>query len=68
LQRDIKNMTENKIETLLTIAELAKALKLAEQTIRRWVFRREIPFLKIGKAVRFRPSDITKWVDGGGCA
>ena len=58
-------MTENKLETLLTIAEVAAALKLAEQTVRRWVLRREIPFLKIGKAVRFRPSDIARWIDGG---
>jgi len=61
-------MTENNIETLLTVAEVAGLLKLQEQTIRRWILRREIPFCKVGKAVRFRPSVIARWVDGGGAA
>jgi len=54
------------VETYLTIEELAGYLKIAEQTIRRWVLNREIPYHKIHKAVRFRLSEIEKWVDGGG--
>ena len=50
----------------MTIEELAGYLKIAEQTIRRWVLNREIPFCKIHKAVRFRLSEIEKWIDGGG--
>jgi len=50
----------------MTIEELAGYLKIAEQTIRRWVLNREIPYHKIHKAVRFRLSEIEKWVDGGG--
>jgi excisionase family DNA binding protein len=52
------------VETYLTIEELATYLKLAEQTVRRWVLNREIPFHKIHKAVRFRLSEIEKWIDG----
>ena len=52
------------METYLTIDELAGYLKIAEQTIRRWVLNREVPFHKIHKAVRFRLSEIEKWVDG----
>ena len=52
------------METYLTIEELAEYLKLADQTIRRWVLNREIPFHKIHKAVRFRLSEIEKWIDG----
>ena len=54
------------METYLTIEELAEYLKLAEQTIRRWVFNREIPFHKIKKVIRFRISEIEKWIDEGG--
>ena len=54
------------METHLTIEELAEYLKLAEQTIRRWVLNREIPFHKIKKVIRFRVSEIEKWIDGGG--
>jgi len=56
------------METLLTVTDLAAVLKLAEQTIRRWVLKRQIPFHKIGKAVRFKPSEIERWVDGGSMA
>ena len=53
------------METYLTIEELAAYLKLAEQTIRRWVMNREIPFHKIKKVIRFRVSEIEKWIDKG---
>ena len=53
------------METYLTIEELAVYLKLAEQTIRRWVMNREIPFHKIKKVIRFRVSEIEKWIDKG---
>jgi len=54
------------MEIYLTIEELAGYLKLAEQTIRRWVLNSEIPFHKIKKVIRFRVSEIERWVDGGG--
>ena len=54
------------METYLTIEELAVYLKLAEQTIRRWVLNREIPFHKIKKVIRFRLSEIEQWIDKGG--
>ena len=54
------------MEIYLTIEGLAKYLQLAEQTIRRWVLNREIPYHKIKKVIRFRLSEIEKWVDNGG--
>jgi PTS system nitrogen regulatory IIA component len=54
------------METYLTIEELAEYLKLAEQTIRRWVLNREVPYHKIKKVIRFRISEIEKWIDDGG--
>ena len=54
------------METYLTIEELAHYLKVAEQTIRRWVLNREIPFCKIKKVIRFRLTEIEKWVDNNG--
>ena len=56
----------DEIEILLTVKELAAALKLTEQTIQRYVLRKEIPFHKIMRAVRFRPSEINCWIDNGG--
>jgi excisionase family DNA binding protein len=55
------------MEVYLTTEELAVMLKLSEQTIRRYVLNRVIPFRKIRTAVRFRLSEIEKWINGG-CA
>jgi excisionase family DNA binding protein len=54
------------METYLTIEELAGHLKLAVQTLRRYVLNREIPFHKIKKVIRFRLSEIERWIDEGG--
>ncbi|MDR1315663.1 MAG: helix-turn-helix domain-containing protein [Spirochaetales bacterium] len=54
------------LENLLTIPELAEKLRLSVQTIQRYVLHREIPCHRIKKAVRFRPSEIARWIDRGG--
>jgi excisionase family DNA binding protein len=54
------------METYLTIEELAAALKLAAQTIRRYVLKREIPYYKIKKVIRFKPSEVERWIESGG--
>jgi len=56
------------METYLTSEELADYLKLTEPTIRRWVQNREIPFRKIKSILRFRVSEIEKWIDEEGKA
>ena len=56
------------METLLCIDDLMGILKVTEQTIRKWIFKRRIPFVKIGKVIRFRPSQIDKWIDSGAMA
>jgi len=53
------------MEIYLTIEELAAMLKLSEQTIRRYVLNKTVPYRKIKKAVRLRLSEIEKWIDGG---
>jgi len=47
---------------LLTVNELAKMLKLDPQTIYRKVKKNEIPFIRIGGAVRFTSEGIDKWI------
>lgn len=57
------NETRNEIGQLLTIADLADRLQLAEVTIRKKLARGEIPHVRIGRAIRFRPEDIDAWLD-----
>jgi excisionase family DNA binding protein len=59
---------EDEMEPYLTIREVAGILRLSEQTIQRYVLKREIPYLKIRKVIRFRPADIEEWAEKGGLA
>lgn len=47
---------------LLTYEELATHLGLSPNTLRIWAMNRKIPFIKLGRAVRFRASDVEKWL------
>lgn len=49
------------METYLTANEVALLLKLSLQTIRRYTMNKEIPFLKINRAVRYKQSEIELW-------
>jgi excisionase family DNA binding protein len=50
------------METYLTADELAKYLKVSKHTVRRWVCKKIIPFCRLNHAVRFKLSEIEKWV------
>jgi excisionase family DNA binding protein len=50
---------------LLTIDDVAEIMNLQPKTIRDWVFRRAIPFVRIGHNVRFRPETIDSLIAGG---
>jgi excisionase family DNA binding protein len=54
------------METYMTIEEVAAYLKLANQTIRKYVLNKSIPYRKVQKSVRFRLSEIERWINEGG--
>ena len=54
------------MEAYLTIKELAGILRLSTGTIKRYVLKGEIPYLKLKKVIRFRPADIERWAEGRG--
>lgn len=49
---------------LLTLAEAAEYLRLKISTLRAWRCERKIPFLKIGRRVMVRQSDLAAFVAG----
>jgi excisionase family DNA binding protein len=53
------------MEKLMTIEEVAGVLQLSVKTIRRYVAGREIPYHKLKMTVRFRPSEIERWIESG---
>lgn len=51
---------------LISVKRLSEYLAVPVGTIRDWVFKRKIPFVKAGRHVRFNPSDVHKWLEAGG--
>ena len=50
-------------ETILTIDEVAKYLRVSERTVYDWAQKGEIPAGKIGTVWRFKKSDLEQWVN-----
>lgn len=51
-------------EPLLSIDEVAAWLGVEVSFVRYQIVERRIPFVKIGKYVRFDASEIAEWIDG----
>lgn len=50
-------------ERLLTADEIAEHLGFTKGTVYQKVSRGEIPYVKLGRAVRFRLSEIEEWIE-----
>lgn len=51
--------------TLLNTREFASALGLSPRTIQQWVWLRRVPFIRVGRAIRFKPETVTEILDRG---
>jgi excisionase family DNA binding protein len=47
---------------LLTYDQMSRYLSITPNTLRIWVMQKRIPYLKIGKNVRFYASDVHEWL------
>lgn len=47
---------------LLTIEEVCKSLKLKQSRLRYLIFKSKIPYLKIGRSIRFTKVGIQSWL------
>ncbi|MFX0200147.1 MAG: helix-turn-helix domain-containing protein [Candidatus Hodarchaeota archaeon] len=48
---------------LLNVKETANLLRISHYTLRAWIFARKIPFVRIGRRILFRRSDLEKLVE-----
>lgn len=48
---------------LLTTKEIADKLKVAEITIHKWRAENGMPFLRIGRSVRFDEQKVIEWIN-----
>ncbi len=53
---------EPRLQPLLTVRDVAAVLRVDEKTIRRLISARRIPCVRIGRQIRFDPSDVVRWV------
>jgi excisionase family DNA binding protein len=54
------------MDEYLTIFEVAQLTKYAVGTLRKFVLRRQIPFHKWGRSLRFRRAELALWIKSGG--
>jgi excisionase family DNA binding protein len=50
---------------LLSVTEFADALGLSPKTIRQWVWMRRVSYVRVGRAIRFRPETVTEILNRG---
>jgi excisionase family DNA binding protein len=58
LKKDDVTDSDRRIAALLRKRELAPQLGISRRTLDVWMAQGRIPFLKIGRSVRFRLSDV----------
>lgn len=50
---------------LMTVEQFAEAVGLRPATVRQNIWRRELEFVRIGRAIRFKPETAEKLIDAG---
>ena len=57
-------MTHDTRPTLLDVPQLAERLSITESAVRHMVYRRQIPFIRLGpRRLRFDPAAIDAWLE-----
>lgn len=64
------NIRSNPLEDgLLLSSEVARLLRLSEQTLANWRYLGSgPPFLRVGASVRYRWQDVSSWLDERACS
>lgn len=53
----------NSEPTLLTVLEAAVILRLRPSTLRAWILKRRVPFVKLGSRVFLRRADVSALIE-----
>jgi excisionase family DNA binding protein len=48
---------------LMTVSQVADSLGLKESTIRAWLLRRKLPYVKCGRAVRVKAVAVLEYIE-----
>ena len=55
-------LTNQNLEPLLSIDEVARILAVSPATIRTWIHRKRLPYVKMGRRVGFHPDSIRSFI------
>jgi excisionase family DNA binding protein len=50
------------VDQLLTVKQAATRLAVSEAAIRKWLYQRRLPAVKVGRLTRLRPADLERFV------
>jgi excisionase family DNA binding protein len=59
----VLNMESLGQERLVNIREASQILCVSASTLYGWVWQRRIPFVKVGRSLRFNLADLRKFID-----
>ncbi len=51
------------MERLLDVNQTAELLGIKPVTLRLWISQKRIPYYKVGKSIKFKPSEIETWIN-----
>ena len=51
------------MDTLMTIREVAEKTRLSVAGVRKLILKKNIPFIKVGAAVRFIETEVEEWIE-----
>jgi excisionase family DNA binding protein len=57
---EVRSLDITKVK-YLNVGQAAELLGLSIATVRKWVWKKYIPYIKMGKLVRFSASDLQDW-------
>ncbi len=49
---------------LINVKQLSESTGLSVFTLYSWINQKRIPYVKVGRLVRFDPKEIEKWIEG----
>lgn len=49
-------------ESLMKLTDAAAYLGVSRSTLQTWVWKRRVPFVRVGALTRFRPESLREWV------
>ena len=48
----------------ISVSQAAELLQIKVSTVRYMIFKKQIPFYKVGRSIRFSEQDLVSWVLG----